>query len=98
MNTIEQLISAVDQDIFNQIDNTNIFKKVYDIIQKHPNSSDPAVEGLRRAFADASLFYKNLNNGQEFKVVRNTYTRAEIIYAIKNIQSALDYYYQAYPA
>ena len=97
MKTMEQLISAQDQDIFNDIDNKNIFKKVYDIIQKHKGSSDPAVMGLRQAFTDASKFYVNHNNGQEFKVVRNKYTRAEIIYALKNIQKALDYYYQAYP-
>ena len=98
MKTMEQLISAEDQDIFNQIDNTNIFKKVYDILQKHKGSNDPAIEGLRAAFYDAEKFYVNHNNGQEFKVVRNKYTRAEIIYAIKNIQMALDYYYQAYPS
>ena len=97
MNTMEQLISAEDQNIFNTIDNTNIFKKVYDILQKHKGSTDPAVEGLRAAFYDAEKFYVNHNNGQEFKVVRNKYTRAEIIYALKNIQMALDYYYQAYP-
>lgn len=97
MKTMEQLISAHDQDIFNDIDNKNIFKKVYDIIQKHSASSDPAIMGLRQAFEDASLFYTNLNNGQEFKVVRNRYTRAEIIHALKKIQSALDYYYQAFP-
>lgn len=96
MKTMEQLISAEDQDIFNQIDNTNIFKKTYDIIMKHQGSTDPAVEGLRAAFYDADKFYNNLNNGQEFKVVRNTYTRAEIIYALKNIQAALDYYSQVY--
>ena len=96
MKTMEQLISAEDQDIFNMIDNTNIFKKVYDIIQKHPSSTDPAVIGLKNAFYEASKFYVNHNNGQEFKVVRNKYTRAEIIYAIKNIQKALDYYNQAY--
>ena len=95
MTTMEQLISAVDQDIFNQIDNTNIFKKVYDLLKKHPNSTDPAVLGLRKAFEDASIFYKNFNNGQEFKVVRDRYTRAEIIYALQNIQEALDYYYEA---
>ena len=97
MKTLDQLISAEDQDVFNQIDNTHIFKKAYDIIQKHQGSDDPAVEGLRIAFQDASKFYINYNNGQEFKVVRNTYTRAEIIYALKNIQAAMDYYYQAYP-
>lgn len=97
MKTMEQLISAQDQDIFNDIDNKNIFKKVYDIIQRHKNSTDPAVLGLKQAFEDASIFYRNLNNGQEFKVVRDKYTRAEIIHALKKIQSALDYYYQAYP-
>ena len=97
MKTMEQLISAEDQDIFNTIDNVNLFKKVYDILQKHKGSTDPAVELLRAAFIDAEKFYNNFNNGQEFKVVRNKYTRAEIIYAIKNIQMALDYYYQAYP-
>ena len=96
MKTMEQLISAEDQDVFNQIDNTKIFKKVYDIVQANIYSSDPAVIGLRVAFTDASKFYVNHNNGQEFKVVRNTYTRAEIIYALKNIQQALDYYYQVF--
>lgn len=97
MKTMEQLISAEDQDIFNMIDNVNIFKKAYDIIKKHPNSTDPAVIGLRNAFYEAEKFYVNHNNGQEFKVVRNKYTRAEIIYAIQNIQKAMDYYNQAYP-
>ena len=96
MNTMEQLISAVDQNIFNEIDNANIFKKVYDILKKHPGSTDPAVLGLQKAFDDASIFYRNLNNGQEFKVIRDRYTRAEIIYALSNIQAALDYYYQAF--
>ena len=96
MKTMEQLISAEDQNFFNLIDNENIFKKVYDIIQKHKGSDDPAVVGLRKAFEDASIFYNNFNNGQEFKVVRNTYTRAEIIHALKKIQSALNYYNQAY--
>ena len=98
MKTMEQLISAADQDIFNDIDNKNIFKKVYDILQQHKGSDDPAVEGLRKAFEDASIFYVNHNNGQEFKVVRNQYTRAEIIHALKEIQKALDYYYQTYEA
>lgn len=97
MKTMEQLISAEDQDIFNQIDNTNIFKKVYDILNKHYSSTDPAVQGLRDAFYSADKFYNNFNNGQEFKVVRNKYTRAEIIDAIQTIQMALDYYYQAFP-
>ena len=51
---------------------------------------------LFRSFDDASIFYNNFNNGQEFKVVRNKYTRAEIIHALKKIQAALDYYYDTY--
>ena len=97
MKTLEQLISAEDQDVFNDIDNTHIFKKTYDILQKHPGSTDPAVLGLQKAFEEASIFYNNLNNGQEFKVVRGVYTRAEIIHALKKIQTAMDYYNQAYP-
>ena len=96
MNTMEELISAVDQDIFNDIDNSGIFKKAYDIIKSNSGSDDPAVVGLRKAFDDAALFYRNYNNGQEFKVVRDKYTRAEIIYAISNLQAAMDYYYQTF--
>ena len=97
LDTIEGLISTNDQDIFNDIDNQKIFKKAYDIIQKHKGSNDPAVLTLKQAFEEASIFYVNHNNGQEFKVVRNKYTRAEIIPAIEKIQNALNYYYQAYP-
>ena len=96
MNTMEELISAVDQEIFNDIDNSGIFKKAYDIIKNNSGSDDPAVVGLRKAFDDAALFYRNYNNGQEFKVVRDKYTRAEIIYAISNLQAAMDYYYQTF--
>ena len=94
---MNDLISAEDQDIFNDIDNSKIFKKVYDLLQSNKNSDDPAVEGLRLAFTEASYLYINHNNGQEFKVIRNKYTRAEIIGPLKKIQNALDYYYQAFP-
>lgn len=97
LKTFEDLISTNDQDIFNDIDNRNIFKKVYDILKKYPTSQDPAVVNLRQAFEDASPFYNNFNNGQEFKVVRNKYTRAEIIPPLEKIQAALNYFYQAYP-
>ena len=97
LKTMEELISTNDQDIFNDIDNTKIFKKVYDILQNHRGSTDPAVEGLRAIFEDCARFYNNFNNGQEFKVVRNVYTRAEIIPAIEALYEALQYYYQAYP-
>lgn len=93
MKTLEQIISVEDQNFFNTIDNTNIFKKVYDLLKTHSSSSDPSIIALRTAFGNASGFYNNLNNGQEFKVKRDS-TRAEIIPYLIDIQTALDYYYQ----
>ncbi len=90
---IEQLMSAADQDIFNDIDNTRIFKKVYDILVAHPGDSTQGIAGLRAAFENAAPYYNNLNNGQEFKVKRDC-TRAEIIPILLNIQTALNYYYE----
>ena len=93
LKTLEEIMSTNDSDIFNDIDNTRIFKKVYDILVANKNSTDPAIVNLRTAFDNASPYYRNLNNGQEFKVVRE-YTRSEIIPYILAIQEALDYYYQ----
>ena len=62
-------------------------------IRAEAGNYDPGINGLRTAFENAAPYYKNLNNGQEFKVVRN-YTRAQIIPYIIDIQHALDYYYQ----
>ena len=93
MKTLEQIISVEDQNFFNTIDNTNIFKKVYDLLKTHSSSSDSSIIALRTAFGNASRFYNNLNNGQEFKVKRDS-TRAEIIPYLIDIQTALDYYYQ----
>ena len=93
--TFEDIISVADQNFYNFIDNLNIFKTIYDILKKHSGSTDPAVENLRVAFENASPYYENRNNGQEFKAVRK-YTRAEVIPGIENLQRALDYYYSAY--
>ena len=93
--TFEDITSVADQNFYNSIDNIFLFKKIYDILKKHPGSTDPAVMNLQQAFTDAAPYYVNHNNGQEFKVVRN-YTRAELIPVIKGLQKALDYYYQAY--
>lgn len=94
-STIEEIMSSKDQEIFNKIDNSGIFKKAYDIIKANNNSTSPEVELLREAFEDAAPYYHNYNNGQEFKVNRN-YTRAELLPALIKIQNALDYYYQVH--
>ena len=95
LNTLEQLMSTFDQDIFNDIDNSKIFKKAYDILQANKGSDDPAVTRLQFALDNAAPYYNNYNNGQEFKVKRD-FTRAELIPYIEAIQQALDYYYQAH--
>lgn len=93
LKSLEKIISVEDQNFFNTIDNSRIFKTVYDIIRSEEGNYDPGIIGLRTAFENAAPYYKNLNNGQEFKVVRD-YTRSEIIPYLIDIQHALDYYYQ----
>ena len=93
MKDFEDIISVQDQNIFNSIDNTKIFKKVYDLLHENMTSTASEVERLRIAFANAAPFYTIYNGGQEIKVNRNC-TRAEIISYILDIQEALDYYYQ----
>ena len=93
LKALDKIISVEDQNFFNTIDNTGIFKKVYDILRSEEGNYDPGIIGLRTAFENAAPYYRNLNNGQEFKVVRD-YTRAELIPYLIDIQHALDYYYQ----
>ena len=93
MKKLEDLMSTQDQDIFNDINNSKILKKVYDILAAHRNSTDPAIVALKKAFDDAAPYYNIYNNGQQIDIKRD-YTRAEIIPPIAAIQHALDYYYQ----
>ena len=93
MNTLEDLMSVGDQDIFNDIDNARIFKKAFDILAANPNYDDPSILKLYEAFTNASPYYTIYNNGAEIKVNRNC-TRAEIIPYLVDLQQALDYYYQ----
>jgi hypothetical protein len=93
LNTLEQLMSTNDQDIFNDIDNTGILKNVYNIVYNSQNTSKAGYKNLHDAFVNASPFYNVMNGGQEVKVKRNA-TRAEIIPYILAIQNALDYYNQ----
>ena len=91
LKTLEQIMSTNDQDIFNDIDNSQILKNVYAIVNNSANSNKQGIAGLREAFYAAAPFYNVMNGGQEVKVKRNC-TRAEIIPYIINIQTALDYY------
>ena len=93
LKTIEEIMSTDDQEIFNKIDNSRLFKRVYDIIYsaENINSEAPEVVNLRRAFEAASPYYVIYNNGQEIKVVREG-GRSEILPYLIEISEALDYY------
>lgn len=95
MSSIEDLMSTIDYDIFNEIDNSKFFKKIYDIIVANAGSTTPEVVSLRTIFMNGAKYYVNYNNGQEFKVVRQ-YTRAEISSFLVELQKALDYYNQVH--
>lgn len=95
LKTIEEIISAEDQEIYNKIDNSRLLKKAYDVLKANQYSDLPEVVNLRTAFENAAPYYNNLNNGQEFKIKRD-YPRAELIPYILHIQQALDYYYQVH--
>ena len=94
LKTIKGIMSTQDQDIFNDINNTGIFKKIYDILNRSENkySTEPEVVNLRQIFEECSRFYKNHNNGQQFEVLRNC-TRSEILPYLVKLVDALEYYY-----
>ncbi|MBE7079525.1 MAG: hypothetical protein E7380_06705 [Clostridiales bacterium] len=94
--TLEEIMSANDQDVFNDIDNTGVLRTVYAIVYSSANYNKPGYEGLRTAFERAAPFYDVYNGGQEVKVRRNA-TRAEILPYMIAIQHALDYYNQVNP-
>ncbi len=93
LKTMEEIISADDQEIFNKIDNSGLFKKVYDILNTEENkySEAPEVVNLRRAFESAAPYYEIRNNGQEIKFLRNC-TRGEILPYLERLSDALEYY------
>ncbi len=93
MKTLEEIMSANDQDVYNDIDNSQILRKVYAVVHSSSNYNRPGYEGLRTAFENAAPFYEIMNNGQEVKIRRQA-TRAELLPYIIAIQHAYDYYNQ----
>ncbi len=92
-NTIEQLMSANDQNFYNDIDNSHLLRKVYEIVYNRDNYGKPGYDGLRAAFEKAKPFYNVYNGGQEVKIKREA-TRAELLTYIVAIQTAYEYYNQ----
>ncbi len=93
LKTIEEIQSTNDSEIFNKIDNANLLKRIYDILNLPENKYSEAEEVvlLRTAFESMAPYYTNLNNGQEFKIKRD-YPRAEILPYIIRLDEALEYY------
>ena len=93
LKTITEIQSTNDTEIFNKIDNANILKKIYDVLNSSENKYSDAEEVvlLRRAFEDMAPYYNNYNNGKEFKI-RRDYPRAELIPYILRLNDAWTYY------
>lgn len=94
--TLEELMSANDQNFYNDIDNSQMLRKVYAVVYNSSNYNKPGYEGLRTAFENAESFYVIHNNGQEVKIKREA-TRAELLPYIVAIQHAYTYYNQVNP-
>lgn len=94
--TIEELMSANDQNFYNAIDNSQMLRKVYAVVYNSANYNKPGYDGLRTAFEVAAPFYTVHNNGQEVKIKRVA-TRAELLPYIEAIQHAYTYYNQVNP-
>ena len=93
LKKLEDIMSANDQDVYNDIDNSQILRKVYAIVHTASNQNRAGYDGLRTAFEKAAPFYNVMNNGQEVKIRREA-TRAELLPYMIAIQNALDYYNQ----
>ncbi len=93
LKTLEQIMSANDQDVYNDIDNSQILRKVYAVVHSSSNYNRAGYEALKQAFERAAPFYNIYNNGQEVKVKREA-TRAELVPYMIAIQNAYDYYNQ----
>ena len=91
--TLTEITTVQHDSFFNNVDNSRIFYKAYDIIKANPSSNAPEVVNLVNAFNAASRFMDIRHEGREIKVVRNC-TRSEIIPYLEAIQKAIDYYNQ----
>ena len=99
LKTLTELMSTKDQDIYNDIDNSGILKKIYDIIQATLNLDHPAVIQLRTAFDNIRPFINIYNSGAEIKIKRDgNVTRSRLIPLLEDLQEAINYYNQTVAA
>ena len=97
LKTVEEIMSTDDRELFNKINNSQILKKVYDVLRANANSEAPEVVNLRAAFDGMTPYINIFNNGQEVKLKDNlTAPRAEFLPYIIKLCEAYDYYLQVH--
>lgn len=95
-DTLSEIVSIEDIEMYNQLDDHPIFKDTYKILREHQGSDSTEIVMLRDAYNEALKYFNMYNNGQEFKVIRNKYSRAEIIASLEALAAAMNYYQQTH--
>ncbi len=94
--TIDEIMSVVDVELYNQLDKPQILVDIYKILfVEHVGSTAPEILLLREAYDNAMHYYQMRNNGQEFGLSQ-TATRAEVLSTIEALAHAMDYYTQVH--
>lgn len=113
MNTIEELMSATDQEFYNKVNNntSNLLKPVCNVIYSYrhnngqwiesdneANKYKPGYDLLKQAFDNIKPYCYIGNGAQEVKIQNaNSLSRAELIPMLEAIQNAYDYYLEVNP-
>ncbi|MBQ3116539.1 MAG: hypothetical protein IJC07_05875 [Clostridia bacterium] len=94
--TIEEIMSVVDVELYNQLDKPQILVDIYKILfVEHVGSTAPEIMLLREAYDNAMRYYQMRNNGQEFGLSQSV-TRAEVLSTIEALAHAMEYYTQVH--
>jgi len=93
---LDDIMSMEDVELYNQLDDHPIMKDSYRIVESTQGSTETEIVLLREAYTNAVKYYNVYNSGQEFKVIRNTYSRAEIIASLEALGEAMQYYQQVH--
>ena len=93
---LSDIMSMEDVELYNQLDDHPILKDTYTILKEKSNSTETEVVRLREAYNSAVKYFNVYNDGQEFKIIRSKYSRAEIIASLESLSMAIEYYLQSY--
>lgn len=93
---LDDLMSMVDQELYNQLNNHQILKDTYQILfVEYIGSDAPEILLLREAYEDALRYYEMHNTGQQF-TLDNKATRAELLSTVEALARAMEYYLQVH--